>query len=142
MRAELVTLLPRAESVAQIASEMGARLSVSAILSLPPRAFWPQRVRRSVGAVWLFPMSSPLCVSHRLTGTRTQMRHTIEAGACLIRSPSVRESWAVAITPLAGAADLTMRRVVLLTLQESSSTIEPKIGDDLCAFSLWTPTAS
>ena len=107
-------------------------LRVGGMFSLSPREFWRQQLRASVAAVWLFPSSHSLTVSHRKLGTRTQTRWELPPGACLWLGHETRHNWSVAIPPLRAMAehqhtDPTRRLMVLL----DPGMLEPGTQDGL-----------
>ena len=126
--------------ILQPTRELMQGLIVGGMFSLSPREFWRQQSRASVAAVWLFPSSHSLTVSHRKLGARTQTRWEIPPGACLWLGPQTRREWSVAIPPLRQTVehehtDPTRRLMVLL----DPAMLEPGAGQDSLTFDVHEP---
>lgn len=103
---DLICLAPR--SLADINRAAGVELKPVLELSLDPDDFVAQAHRPMVAALWLLPSSSDMRVSLRKLTSRSQTRHTLLAGECLVFGPSAREDWTLALPPVAfneGAAE-------------------------------------
>jgi len=118
--------MKRAESLVRVArlrpSESELRLRLCGVHSVSPPEMLPQARREQIVAIYLFPASAPLCVTHRRLAGRTQMRHILQPGDLLVRTRECCEEWALSFAPLRaqdlahGSADHT-RRVAVFELE-------------------------
>ena len=109
---DLLCLAPR--SLADISRAAGAELKPVLELTLEPDDFVAQAHRPMVAALWLLPSSADMRVSLRKLTSRSQTRHVLLAGECLVLGTSAREDWTLALPPVEFTEGTTERRFHVL----------------------------
>ena len=107
-----VHCLQRPGGLSDISSAAGRDVTVVSDMVMGPYQFWPQACRPQVVGLWLHPTSSAIVVSLRKLSSRSQWRHTLEAGSCLILGPTARLEWALALPPDLGKGGVRRFRVL------------------------------
>lgn len=79
---------------------LGLDLLILARVTLSIEQYWPQRKLPGVLGVAIEPCSAPVHLVHRRIISRVQARELVEPGQVLLRGPSSRVDWTLAIPPL------------------------------------------
>ena len=123
-------LLVAPKSLADISRAAGAELKPVLELALAPDDFVAQAHRPAVAALWLLPSSAEMRISLRKLTSRSQWRHSLLPGECLVFGPKAREEWTLALPPVPFTEGKTERRFHVLV--EASCEVE-SWGELMCA---------
>ena len=110
-----------------ICSAAGIEVAVAADLVMGPYQFWPQACRPQVVGLWLQPTSAAILVSLRKLASRSQWRHTLEPGQCLVLGPTARLEWALAVPPDLKGGVRRFRVLAATTTGMDAAAIQPSV---------------
>ena len=122
-----VQCLLRAGGLPDICSAAGMEVAVVADLVMGPYQFWPQACRPQVVGLWLHPTSAAILLSLRKLSSRSQWRHTLEPGQCLVLGPTARLEWALAVPPDLKGGVRRFRVLAATAIGMDAAAIQPSV---------------
>jgi hypothetical protein len=122
-----VQCMLQAGGLSDICNAAGMEVAVVADLVMGPYQFWPQACRPVVVGLWLQPTSAAILVSLRKLSSRSQWRHTLEPGQCLVLGPTARLEWALAVPPDLKGGVRRFRVLAATTIGMDAAAIQPSV---------------